>query len=119
VELARRFIEAFGRGDVNAVLSLLSPDVVYRPITTFTDARERRGLDGFRRFMDEFGEAWRDDFAVQPETIREYGDALIALTRFTGHARTSGIEISGGSSTTDSKTARSWRSKISPTATKP
>jgi steroid delta-isomerase-like uncharacterized protein len=96
VEVVRRVIEAFGRGDVDVVLSLVSSDFAYRPITTFPDARERRGRDGLRRFMDEFREAWGDDFAQHPETIREYGDAVIALTRITGHARASGVEISGG-----------------------
>jgi ketosteroid isomerase-like protein len=96
VDVVRRVIEASGRGDVDVVLSLLSSDFVYRPIATFTDTQERRGLDGFRRHINEFREAWGDDFAMHAETIREYGDALVALTRFTGHARASGIEISGG-----------------------
>ena len=49
-----------------------------------------------RAFMAEWREAWADDFAMHPETIREYGDAVLALSRFTGHAKASGIEISGG-----------------------
>ena len=96
VEVVRSIIEASGRGDVDVVLSFLSSDFIYGPIPTFTDSRERRGIEGFRCFMDEFREAWGDDFAMHPETVREYGDAVIALVRFTGHARVSRIEISGG-----------------------
>src|SRR3954452_5262901 len=107
VDVVRRVIEASGRGDVDVVLSLLSSDFVYRPIATFTDTRERQGLDGFRRHIDEFREAWGDDFAMHAETIREYGDALVALTRFTGHARQVALRFPEGSfRSTDSETAR-------------
>ena len=96
MEAVRRVIETFGRGDFDAVLDLLSFDFVYQPIATFTEVRERRGFEEFRRFNAEFREVWDDDFVMYPETIREYGEGVIALTRFTGHARASGAEISGG-----------------------
>jgi uncharacterized protein (TIGR02246 family) len=94
-ELARSVNAAWNRRDADAVLSFFSSDVVYRPIPTFTDSLERRGRDAFRSFMQEFQAAWADDFLQTPETIRVYGDVLIALSRFTGHARASGIEVSG------------------------
>jgi len=40
--------------------------------------------------------AWADDFTSQAESIREYGDVVIALIRFKGHSKASGIEVSGG-----------------------
>jgi ketosteroid isomerase-like protein len=52
VELVRRWNEAWNRRDVDAGLSLLSPDIVFRPIATFTDSQERQGLDAMRRFWD-------------------------------------------------------------------
>ena len=42
VELVRRFNDAWNRRDVDAFLSLLAPEVVYRPITTWPEPQERR-----------------------------------------------------------------------------
>jgi uncharacterized protein (TIGR02246 family) len=93
VELVRQTNDAWNRRDLDTFMSLHSPDVVYRPIATFTDTRERRGRDELRRFMEEFSEAWADDFTIQLDTVRVYGDTVIARLRFTGHAKASGIEI--------------------------
>lgn len=93
--MVRRANEAFNH-DVDAWLSFFSADIVYRPIATFTDSQERRGLGAMRRFMNEWHEAWADDFTIQTESIHEHGDAVIVLLRLKGHARASGIEIGGG-----------------------
>jgi ketosteroid isomerase-like protein len=88
--------EAWSRRDVDAWSDLLSPDIVFRPIPSFTDSQERRGLGGMRRFMEEWHDAWADDYTTQMESIQEHGDAVIALLRISGHARASGVEIRGG-----------------------
>ena len=95
VELVRRLYAARKARDADAYLSFLAPDVVHRPIATFTTT-ELGGRDAVWAFRDEWDDAWADDFVSQVETIREYGDAVIALVRFSGHARTSGVEIRGG-----------------------
>jgi ketosteroid isomerase-like protein len=97
VELVERFNDAWNRQDVDAFLSVVTLDVVYRPITTWPEPQERRGSDEVRRFfIHDPLDAWTDDFTSKPETIREHGNAVIALLRFTGHARASGVEIGGG-----------------------
>jgi ketosteroid isomerase-like protein len=97
LECVQRFSDAWNRRDVDAFLSLLAPDVVYRPITTWPEPQERRGRDDVRSFfIDDSQDAWTDDFTSKPEAIRMHGDAVIALLRFTGHARASGVEIGGG-----------------------
>jgi ketosteroid isomerase-like protein len=96
VEMVRRANEAFNNRDVDAWLSFFSPDIAYRPVATFTDSEERRGLGAMRRFMNEWHDVWADDFTAQTENIQEHGDAVIVLLRFTGHARASGVEIAGG-----------------------
>ena len=96
VEIVRRASEAFNRRDLDAWLSFYSPDIVFRPVPTFTDSQERRGLGAMRRFMEEWYDAWADDYTTQVESIREYGDVVIALLRFTGHAKASGVEVAGG-----------------------
>jgi ketosteroid isomerase-like protein len=76
-------------------VSFFSPDIVYRPVPTFTDSQERQGLDAMRRWMEEWHDAWADDYTTQTESVREYGDVVIALLRFTGHAKASGVEVAG------------------------
>jgi ketosteroid isomerase-like protein len=76
-------------------MSLLAPDFVFRPIATFTDSQER-GLDEYRRFMVDWWETWADDANWRLDTVRAYGEAVVALLRFSGHARASGVETTGG-----------------------
>jgi len=95
VELVRQSYDAYNRRDVDAWLSLLSPDIVYRPVPTFTDSQERRGHDAMRRFIHEFFDAWANDACWHIDTARVYGDAVVVLLRFTGHAKASGAEVSG------------------------
>jgi ketosteroid isomerase-like protein len=46
--------------------------------------------------MEEWLDAWADDYTTQIESVREYGDVVIAVLRFTGHAKASGVEVAGG-----------------------
>jgi ketosteroid isomerase-like protein len=78
VELWRRAAEAYNRRDWDAWVSMLSPDVVYRPAPISPETRERQGRDDVRRFHEEFLEAWADDFVANLDTVRIYGDAVIA-----------------------------------------
>jgi ketosteroid isomerase-like protein len=96
VEIVRRANDAFNRRDVDAWMSFFSPDIVYRPVPRFPDSQERQGLNAMRRWMEEWHDAWADDYTTQAESIREYGDVVIALLRFTGHAKASGVEVAGG-----------------------
>jgi ketosteroid isomerase-like protein len=97
VELVRRFNDAWIGRDVDALLSLLAQEVIYRPITTWPEPQERRGggevLDFF---IPDSLEVWTEDFTSELRTTREYGKAVIALLRFSGHAMASGVEIGGG-----------------------
>ena len=71
-------------------------DILYRPVPNFPDSQERQGLGAMRRWMEEWHDAWADDYTTQVESVREYGDVVIALLRFTGHAKASGVEVAGG-----------------------
>jgi hypothetical protein len=49
------------------------------PIAKWPEPQKRQGSDEVRRFfINGFSDAWTDDFASKPETIREHGDAVIA-----------------------------------------
>jgi ketosteroid isomerase-like protein len=93
--LTRRAYEAYNRRDFDALVLMYSSDIVYRPIASFTDNRERRGRADVLRFFEEFMEAWADDFTTNLDTLRVCGDSVIARVVFRGHAAASGVEISG------------------------
>jgi uncharacterized protein (TIGR02246 family) len=93
VDLVRKLNAAWNRREIDAYLSLFTHDCVYQPIARNPDSEERRGRDALRGFMEEFWQAWDDDFVGDLDSIRVYGDAVIARVRFNGHARRSGVAI--------------------------
>lgn len=95
VEVVRRAINLRSRRDFAIEMALYSPDLVYRPMATFSESRECRGPDEFRRFLEGFFMTWTDDFRAEVTSIRDYGDAVSVRAEFSGHARASGIPISG------------------------
>ncbi len=94
--MVERFCGRWSGRDVDSALSVLSPDIVYRPIASFAEVEECRGHDAIRRFFDSFWQAWADDADWRLDTVRVYGDTVIALCRFSGHARASGVTVTGG-----------------------
>jgi ketosteroid isomerase-like protein len=92
VELVKRFFALVGQGSFDDP-AIFSTDLIYRPMATFTESEECRGVEQFRRFHDSFYETWADDFAAEIAGIRDYGDAVSVRVAFSGHARASGIEI--------------------------
>jgi ketosteroid isomerase-like protein len=58
VELARRGLEVYRRGDIEAVLDLFSPDVqVYSP-PEFINAGLFHGRKGWLEWIGQWNEAW-------------------------------------------------------------
>jgi ketosteroid isomerase-like protein len=95
IEVVRNWNKALSERDPGA-FDLLAADFVYRPIRTFTDSQERRGPDEFRRFLLEWWDSWDESANWELKTIRAYGNAVVALFRFHGRARASGVETRGG-----------------------
>jgi len=95
-QLVRCMSVAYNRRDYDMLCKLVTPDVVYRPISTFAESEECRGPEEYFRFLEGFWEAWADDATWHLHTIRLYGDAVIGLHSSSGRAKTSGIEMSGG-----------------------
>ena len=75
VALVERFCGVWSGSDLGGAFSVLSPDVVYRPIASLRN-EVCRGQDAFRRFWDGCGEVWADDAVWRLETVRVYGDAV-------------------------------------------
>ena len=94
VELVRAVWEAWERGDTDAVLSFIDPDVEW--LTAI-----ERGLAGGvyhgHQGMRENWNLWRtefDDFSIQADEIRDLGDErVLTLARIQFRGRASGIMV--------------------------
>jgi ketosteroid isomerase-like protein len=95
LEVVRNWNRRLSARDPEA-FELLAADFVYRPIRTFTDSQERHGPDAFREFLREWWDSWDESANWELTTTRVYGNAVVALFRFHGRARASGLETVGG-----------------------
>ena len=93
VAIARSAIEAFNRGDVDAVLALAAPDVeVYAPPDSPNPGRYV-GYEGYLRWSGQWLEAW-ETFTLDLLDIEAVDDRhVVAVVRQNGHGRLSGLEV--------------------------
>jgi ketosteroid isomerase-like protein len=96
VELVKRSVEAYRRGDIDACLEGLGDDVEL----DFSRVRGpyrgvHRGREGARAIMATFMEAWESITWLSTEYI-EAGEQVVLATRARFHGRGSGIEVEGG-----------------------
>jgi ketosteroid isomerase-like protein len=96
VEIVRRGYEAFSRGDVDAVLEVLHPDVEWHAPPTLPESGTLHGREAVRRWLESYGDAWEETRA-DIEDIREEGERVVAQVRLSGRGRGSGVAVSGNS----------------------
>ena len=82
--------DAFRRGDLEAVLERVDPEVVVRDPgrtgATFS------GHDELLRFWGEWLENW-DDYRVEPVELTEQGEEVFVACDQSGRGKASGIEV--------------------------
>jgi ketosteroid isomerase-like protein len=94
VELVRRGYEAFARGDIEAVLELLDPDVDWQPaIAPILGVETVRGREAVRRFFTQDLFEGFDEFRADPLSFEDFGDSILVMVRYTGRGERSGIEM--------------------------
>ena len=92
-DLLRAGYDAWNRGDLDAWLELLDPDIVIRTSGAFPDfAPEYRGLGGAKRFWGQMLEPW-EEFRIKVEQMEEEGDLAAAGIRFVARGRDSGVDV--------------------------
>ena len=96
VETVRRAYEAWEADDLDAFLAELHADIEWRPSIEPAlegKATTYKGHDGARRGWAEYrGEAF-GRLAAQVEEIRDLGDSVLVLARFTVSGRRSQIDL--------------------------
>ena len=92
VEIVRRVIASATDGDFETMLALHDPDWEGFIPEAYPVAGTWRGLDGVRGFVEEWLDAW-DAFRIDPEEFIDGGDAVVAVVRYWGRGRGSGVEV--------------------------
>jgi ketosteroid isomerase-like protein len=95
VEIARRIIESFTSGDVEAALSSFDADVEWHTAVDEPDAQVYRGHDGVRRLFEAWGELWEAGFeaTAEPQEFIDAGAQVIVPVVAHTRGRASGVEI--------------------------
>ena len=68
------------------------PDMVLDLSSNVLNPATYEGFEGFRRFVEQVGEAWAQ-FRMEPEEVFEQGDLVVALVRAVGTGQGSGVQI--------------------------
>jgi ketosteroid isomerase-like protein len=91
-EIARQGVEAYNRGDAEALVELSDPEITMVPVRALLEGGEYRGHEGVRRFLADMEEDWeRREILI--DEIRELDDGVLVLGTFTAVGR-SGNEVS-------------------------
>lgn len=95
MDIATRGIEAYNRGDVDAIFELATDDVEFVVPDTMVNSGTYVGREGFQTMTDHWEEAW-DEFRVEIEDVVELGDTVVVSVAQYGRGRGSGIDTRMG-----------------------
>jgi ketosteroid isomerase-like protein len=95
VEIVRRSVEAFSRGDLDAFLEELDPEVEWRTASDEPNPRTYRGCDDLRSFTADISEAWADRFddVMVFDGFIDLGDWVVVPWTARLRGRSSGIPV--------------------------
>ena len=93
VDVVRGVYEAFGRGDVSAVLGAMADDIEWHQAEGMPYGGVYHGGEAVAQNV--FGPITQDipDFAVKPEEFIASGDAVAAVVRYTGTGKATGKRL--------------------------
>ena len=83
LELVQSGYEAFGRGDIPAVLEILSEDIEWSVPEILPHGMKTRGRDGVGGFFQNLGSTW-EGLNVEVDDFVASGDRVVVLGRASG-----------------------------------
>jgi ketosteroid isomerase-like protein len=92
VEIIRRGLDAYNRGDVEALLETADPDIEFVPLRSLVVGGSYHGHEGIRQFFEDLDEEWEKRF-IHLDEFREHGDTVLLLGEFQAKGRASGVEM--------------------------
>ena len=95
VEAFKRGIEAGNRGDIETLLEVLDPELVWHSALHALmggEATVFRGHDGVRELFRDLSESF-DEMHLEISEIRDLGDRLVAVGRTRARGKASGADV--------------------------
>src|SRR5215203_4567588 len=87
VEVARRGLEAWSSGDLDAALALVHPEAEFRTSGLFPGVGAvYQGHDGYKRWWNDFRGMW-EEIELVPERLLDHGDRVVVFGRFKARGR--------------------------------
>ena len=82
IEVVKAVYAAFAERDVETVLALSDPSILFSPVTGDYAGRTEpyHGHDGLRQYFRDVAEVW-DDLRVFPSQFRQNGDTILVTGR--------------------------------------
>lgn len=94
VPIAVRSYEAFERGDMDAVLADMHPEIEWHQAQGLAHGGLYRGIEEVRRnVFDPLDRDWWEEFVVTPEEFLDAGADVVVLGRYRGVARGTGKSL--------------------------
>ena len=96
VEIVRRSLDGWNRGDVDTWLASAHPEVEwFSAVARKVEGPETvyRGVAGMRRFWEEWATVW--ELEIEVSELRDLGDTVVALGEVQVHGGASGIDMGG------------------------
>jgi ketosteroid isomerase-like protein len=92
VEIIRRGLDAYNKGDVEAMLETADPDIEFVPLRSLVVGGSYRGHEGIRQFFEDLDEEW-ENRVIRNEDFRERDDSVLLLGEFEARGKASGVEM--------------------------
>jgi uncharacterized protein len=94
VDLVRRSYDAFDRGDMDAVLADMHPDIEWHQAQGLPHGGLYHGTAEVRRnIFDPLDEQWWDEFSADAEEFLDAGADVVVVGRYRGIAKATGKQL--------------------------
>ena len=92
VEVVRAAYEAWLRGDIDASLELMSPDIVIKQPPEQADARTYVGREGLLQAVADWGGQW-DDWRLELQQVIDADPDVVVTLDQRARGKASGVEV--------------------------
>lgn len=92
VELLRRSLDIWNRGDYEAWIATFDERCEFRPLRAQLEGRTYHGHEGVRRFIDEMLEEWAE-LRFELGEVRAEGDRVAGVAVMEAQGRASGVDL--------------------------
>lgn len=92
VTIGLRFVEAFNRGDIDACIELLHPDVEWYASNRYLESETHRGRGDVKLYLESLHDHL-DEPRMEPEDGFQIGDHVMLINRLRGKGTLAGNEV--------------------------